>query len=69
MLPPGHDIYDRIDEYFLDIAHELLFSAPLDDSTLVHYLVPCFVYYYSTRRVVHQLFAGPREPPVRHARH
>jgi len=43
--PPGHDIYDRLDEYFVGVARELLLGAPLDDSALVHDLVPCSVYY------------------------
>jgi hypothetical protein len=46
VLPPRHDIYDRRDEYFVDVARESLLGAPLDDSALVHYLVvPCFIRY------------------------
>ena len=36
----GHDIYDSLGEYFKDAARKSLLGAPLDDSTLVPYLVP-----------------------------
>ena len=55
MLPPGHDIYDRPDEYFVDVAHELLLGAPLDDSTLVHHLVPCFIHYSTSAQFISRL--------------
>jgi hypothetical protein len=45
MLPPEHDIYDRPDEYFVDVAHELHLCAPLNDSALVHDLVLCSIRY------------------------
>ena len=43
VLPPGHDIYGRLDEYFVDVMRELLLAAPLDDTALVHCLVPGFI--------------------------
>lgn len=38
----GIDLYERLDKYYSDVARELFLGAPLDDVSLVHYLVPCF---------------------------
>jgi hypothetical protein len=38
----GIDLYEKLDKYYSDVARELFLDAPLDDSTLIQYLVPCF---------------------------
>lgn len=38
----GIDLYERLDKYYSDVTRELFLEAPLDDDTLVQYLVPCF---------------------------
>jgi hypothetical protein len=40
--PPGADLYDQLDKYLAGTVRELLLGAPDDDSTLIHYIVPCF---------------------------
>ncbi|KAJ7175748.1 hypothetical protein C8R46DRAFT_1160896 [Mycena filopes] len=40
--PSGTDLYEQLDKYYIDAAREVLLGAPQDDSTLVHYIVPCF---------------------------
>jgi hypothetical protein len=37
----GTDLYNKLDEYYTNTAHELLLGAP-DDTTLIHYLLRCF---------------------------
>ena len=68
MLPPGHDIYDRLDESFMGMARELplALGAPLDDSALVHYLGVLHSLLHG--RTIHQPSAEQHEPPVRQAR-
>jgi hypothetical protein len=66
-LPPGHDIYGRLDTYFADVARELLFGAPLDDSTLVHYLVPCFIRYSTGAQSIDRLLNYVNRQYVRRA--
>jgi len=44
MLRLGHDIHDRLGKYFKDVARKPLLGTLLDDSTLVPYLVGCFIY-------------------------
>jgi hypothetical protein len=55
MLPPEHDIYDRPDEYFVDVAHELHLGASLNDSALVHDLVLCFMRYSTGTQFISRL--------------
>ncbi|KAI0733897.1 hypothetical protein C8Q72DRAFT_809004 [Fomitopsis betulina] len=38
----GTDLYDQLDRYYADAAREIFLGTPADDSSLVHYLVPCF---------------------------
>jgi len=52
---PGQDVYDRLDTYLADVARELFLGAPLDDSALVHYLVPCFIRYSAGARSIDRL--------------
>ena len=66
-LPPGHDVYDRLDTYFADVAREVLLGAPLDDSALVHYLVPCFIRYSAGGQSIHRLLNYMNRQYVRRA--
>jgi len=52
---PGQDVYDRLDTYLADVAREVFLGAPLDDSALVHYLVPCFIRYSAGARSIDRL--------------
>ncbi|KAJ7505431.1 hypothetical protein B0H11DRAFT_2340219 [Mycena galericulata] len=38
----GTDLYQQLDSFYLVAAREVLLGAPQDDSTLIHYIVPCF---------------------------
>ncbi|KAJ7696054.1 hypothetical protein B0H17DRAFT_1054747 [Mycena rosella] len=38
----GTDLYEQLDKYYIDAARDVLLGAPQDDSTLIHYIVPCF---------------------------
>jgi len=67
VLPPGHDIYDRLDTYFADVAREVLLGAPLDDSALVHYLVPCFIRYSTGAQSINRLLNYVNRQYVRRA--
>jgi len=51
----GQDVYDRLDAYLADVAREVFLGAPLDDSALVHYLVPCFIRYSAGARSIDRL--------------
>ncbi|OCB91193.1 hypothetical protein A7U60_g1602 [Sanghuangporus baumii] len=57
--PPGNthgaDLYDKLDKYYSDICLELLASAPVDDSSLLHYLLPCWRRYHAGANAVHRL--------------
>jgi hypothetical protein len=66
-LTPGHDVYDRLDAYFADVAREVLLGAPLDDSLLVHYLVPCFIRYSAGAQSIHRLLNYVNRQYVRRA--
>ncbi|KAJ7596802.1 hypothetical protein C8J56DRAFT_918383 [Mycena floridula] len=52
---PGPDLYSQLDKYFAEAAREILLGAPQDDSTLVHYLVPCFNRYSAGAQSVNRL--------------
>jgi hypothetical protein len=59
-LQPGHDIYGRLDAYFAEVAREVLLGAPMDDSAmddsaLVHHLVPCFIRYSAGAQSINRL--------------
>jgi hypothetical protein len=66
-LAPGHDIYDRLDAYFAEVAREVLLGAPMDDSALVHYLVPCFVRYSAGAQSINRLLNYVNRQYVRRA--
>ncbi|KAL5495696.1 hypothetical protein ACEPAI_1160 [Sanghuangporus weigelae] len=57
--PPGNthgaDLYDKLDKYYSDVCLELLASAPVDDSSLLHYLLPCWRRYHAGANAVHRL--------------
>lgn len=38
----GTDLYEQLDKFYEDVAREALLGAPQDDSTLIHYIIPCF---------------------------
>jgi hypothetical protein len=66
-LPPGHDFYDRLDAYFAEVAREVLLGAPMDDSALVHYLVPCFIRYSAGAQSINRLLNYVNRQYVRRA--
>lgn len=51
----GTDLYEQLDEYYSVTARELLLGAPEDDTTLIHYLIPCFNRYNSGAQSVNRL--------------
>ncbi|GLB36567.1 hypothetical protein LshimejAT787_0308550 [Lyophyllum shimeji] len=54
-ISTGADIYEQLDKYFADATRELLLGAPQDDTTLIHYLVPCFNRYTAGAQSVNRL--------------
>jgi hypothetical protein len=66
-LPPGHDIYDRLDAYFAEVAREVLLGAPMDDSALVQYLVPCFIRHSAGAQSINRLLNYVNRQYVRRA--
>jgi hypothetical protein len=67
VLPPGHDIYDKLDAYFAEVAREVLLGVPMDDSALVHYLVPCFIRYSTGAQSINRLLNYVNRQYVRRA--
>ena len=65
--PPGYDVYDQLDAYFVDVARDVLLGAPQDDSTLVHYLVPCFTRYSTGAQSINRLLNYVNRQYVRRA--
>ena len=51
----GADLYEQLDIYLTETARELFLSAPQDDSTLIHYIVPCFHRYSAGAQSVNRL--------------
>ncbi len=51
----GIDIYDQLDKYFAAAAREIALGAPLDDITLIQYLVPSFNRYHAGVQSAHRL--------------
>lgn len=51
----GLDLYEQIDKYYAEIAKESLLGAPQDDSTLIHYLIPCFNRYSAGAQSINRL--------------
>ena len=48
-------LYAQLDQYMRDTARELLLGAPQDDSTLIHYIIPCFNRYSAGAHSVNRL--------------
>ncbi|KAI0063107.1 hypothetical protein BV25DRAFT_447225 [Artomyces pyxidatus] len=63
----GHDVYEQLDKYFAEVASELLVGAPQDDSTLLHYLVPCFTRYAAGATSINRLLNYVNRQYVRRA--
>ncbi|KAH8120677.1 hypothetical protein DFH11DRAFT_1696526 [Phellopilus nigrolimitatus] len=53
--PHGADLYDTLDRYYAALCRELLASAPPDDASLLHYLLPCFRRYAAGAGAVSRL--------------
>lgn len=53
--PSGTDLYEQLDRYYADAAEEVFYGAPHDDSTLIHYLLPCFSRYSAGAQSVNRL--------------
>jgi len=53
----GTDIYEQLDKYFADATRELGFGAPIDDATLIHYVVPSFNRYSAGAQAVNRLLS------------
>lgn len=51
----GADLYEKLDKYYSEVCLELLASAPVDDSNLLHYLLPCWKRYHAGTNAVHRL--------------
>ncbi|KAI0327322.1 hypothetical protein GY45DRAFT_1327824 [Cubamyces sp. BRFM 1775] len=51
----GADLYEQLDRYYADVAREIFLGAPADDSSLIHYLVPCFNRYSAGTQSVSRL--------------
>ncbi|KAJ6584861.1 hypothetical protein B0H19DRAFT_1249786 [Mycena capillaripes] len=51
----GTDLYEQLDKYYIDAAREVMLGAPQDDSTLIHYIVPCFNRYSAGAMSVNRL--------------
>ena len=63
----GTDLYEQLDKYYADVAREALLGAPQDDSTLIHYIVPCFSRYSTGAHSVHRLLNYVNRHVVRQA--
>jgi len=51
----GADLYLELDKYYTETARELLLGVPDEDTTLIHYLVPCFHRYNIGAQSVNRL--------------
>jgi len=51
----GADLYEQLDIYLTETARELFLAAPQDDSTLIHYIIPCFQRYSAGAQSVNRL--------------
>jgi len=63
----GSDVYDRLDAYLADVAREVLLSAPMDDSALLHYLFPRFTRYSTGAQSINHLLNYVNRQYVRRA--
>ncbi|KAJ8521748.1 hypothetical protein ONZ45_g1593 [Pleurotus djamor] len=55
VLASGVELYDHLDRYFVDVVRNLLLAAPQDDTTLIHYVLPCFSRYSIGAQSVNRL--------------
>ncbi len=55
--PSGTYLYEQLDRYYADAAHEVLLGAPHDDGDLIHYLLPCFHRYSAGAQSVNRLLS------------
>ncbi|KAH9486700.1 hypothetical protein JR316_0000765 [Psilocybe cubensis] len=53
----GTDIYVQLDKYFEEAARELSLGAPLDDITLIQYIVPAFNRYHAGAQSANRLLS------------
>lgn len=53
--PSGTDIYEQLDQYFSEATREIALGAPLDDITLIQYLVPSFNRYHAGAQSANRL--------------
>ncbi|KAI0697540.1 hypothetical protein BC835DRAFT_1270127 [Cytidiella melzeri] len=53
--PSGTDLYEQLDRYYADTAHEIFLGAPHDDGSLIYYLLPCFYRYSAGSQSVNRL--------------
>jgi hypothetical protein len=51
----GADLYEQLDIYLTETARELFLAAPQDDSSLIHYIIPCFHRYSAGAQSVNRL--------------
>jgi len=51
----GADLYEQLDKYFVEAARELFLGIPQDDSTLIHYIIPCFNRYSAGAHAANRL--------------
>lgn len=53
--PHGTDLYEKLDKYYAEACQEILAGHPIDDSSLIDYLLPCFHRYRAGAQSVHRL--------------
>ncbi|KAF8973832.1 hypothetical protein BDZ97DRAFT_1900598 [Flammula alnicola] len=53
----GTDIYVQLDKYFAEAAREIALGAPLDDITLVQYIVPSFNRFHAGAQSANRLLS------------
>ncbi|KAF7437270.1 hypothetical protein PC9H_004107 [Pleurotus ostreatus] len=55
VLASGAELYEHLDRYFSEVVRELFLSAPQDDTTLIHYVIPSFTRYSAGVHSVNRL--------------
>lgn len=63
----GPDIYAQLDQYFADATREIALGAPLDDITLIQYLVPSFNRFHAGVQSANRLLNYINRHYVKHA--
>ncbi|KAF9535774.1 hypothetical protein CPB83DRAFT_802360 [Crepidotus variabilis] len=51
----GTDIYEQLEQYFSEASREIALGAPLDDITLIQYIVPSFNRYHAGAQSANRL--------------